>query len=311
MTYELYVINNRLSKTPEAYVQECETYYNSRVRKAADEIVCNFEYSPIVLLSGPSGSGKTTTAKKLADELRQLGLGAHIISLDNYFKTVDPLTAPRAPDGEIDFESPECLDLKLLNEHFAALGAGQEIRIPHFSFSRQARDDDRATQMKLGKNDIAVFEGIHALNENVTHDHPGAYKLYVSTLTDIIDNGQALIDGAGLRLLRRIVRDDFFRGADPQLTLKMWSNVRRGEKLNILPYKDSANLTIDSALPYEVSVMKQFAGEVYNKVPPHVENFEDLQHIVNAFYRFKDADPSFVPHDSILREFIGGSSFKY
>ena len=311
MTYELKVINNRLSNSPEAYVQECETYFNSRVRKAADEIFDNFDRSPIVLLSGPSGSGKTTTAKKLAGQLRRLGLGAQLISLDNYFKTVDPLTAPRAPDGDIDFESPLCLDMDLLNEHFEALDAGREIQIPHFSFSKQARTEEKSTPMKLGKNDIAIFEGIHALNERITHDHPGAYKLYISTLTDILDNGKALIDGAGLRLLRRIVRDDFFRGADPQFTLQMWGNVRRGEILNILPYKNLANMTIDSALPYEVSIMKQFAGDIIEKIPSHAENFDDLENIVTALKRFVDTDPSFVPSNSILREFIGGSSFEY
>jgi uridine kinase len=311
MTYELYVINNRIGNTPEAYVNECETYFNSRVRKAADEIVYNIDRSPIVLLSGPSGSGKTTTSKKLAGELKRLGLGAYNISLDNYFKTVDPLTAPRTPAGEIDYESPLCLDMELLNEHFKDLAAGREIRVPHFSFSHQARIEGKYTDIKLGKNEIAVFEGIHALNECITHDNPGAYKLYISTLTDIIDNGKDLIDGAGLRLLRRIVRDDFFPGADPQYTLKMWSNGRRGETLNILPYKDQADMTIDSALPYEVSVMKQFTGGLFEKVPSHVEKFDDLEHIMNAFPRFLDVDPSFVPSDSILREFIGGSSFEY
>ena len=311
MTYELYVINNRISNTPEAYVQECEIYFDSRVRKAANDIIYNIDQSPIVLLSGPSGSGKTTTSKKLAKQLGRLGINAYNISLDNYFNTVDPLTAPRTPDGDIDYESPLCLDMDLLNEHFETLDAGKDIQIPHFSFVNQARDADNHTQMKLGKNEIAIFEGIHALNESITHDHPGAYKMFVSTLTDIIDNGKDLIDGAGLRLLRRIVRDDAFRGTDPQLTLKMWSNVRRGEIVNILPYKDQANMTIDSALPYEVSVMKQFTGDIFKKVPPHVENFDDLQHIMNAFKRFKGVDPSIVPADSILREFIGGGSFKY
>ncbi len=311
MTYELYVINNRISITPEAYVQECETYFNSTIGKAAENILNNIDKSPIVLLSGPSGSGKTTTSKKLSAELKRLGVNAYNISLDNYFKTVDPLTAPRTPTGDIDFESPQCLDMELLNQHFRDLNAGKEIRIPHFSFPTQARIEGRHTEIRLAKNEIAVFEGIHALNKNITGDHTGAYKIYVSTHTDIIDNGKDLIDGAGLRLLRRIVRDDFFRGADPQFTLKMWSNVRRGEVMNILPYKNQANMTIDSVLPYEVSVMKQFTGGIFDKVSPNVENFEDLQHIVNAFDRFMDLDPSYVPADSILREFIGGSCFEY
>jgi uridine kinase len=311
MTYELYVINNRLYDTPEEYVLECEAYYNSRVRKAANEIVYNIDQSHIVLLSGPSGSGKTTTAIKLVRELKALGLGAYYISLDNYFLTINPKTAPRTPSGEIDYESPQCLDMDLLKRHFQALAEGEEIRIPHFSFANQARMENKYTPMKLGRNEIAVFEGIHALNDYVTYGNPDAYKIYVSTLTDIVDNGSALIDGAGLRLLRRIVRDDFFRGADPEFTLKMWTNIRRGEVINILPYRDKANMTIDSVLPYEVSVMKQFTGDVFEKVPTHVENFYDLEHIVNAFNRFRNVNPEFVPADSLLREFIGGSAFTY
>lgn len=310
MTYELSVINNRIKNTPRAYVLECEKYLNSRIAKAANEIVNNIDRSPIVLLSGPSGSGKTTTSKKLAKELKRLGINAHNISLDNYFVTVDPSTAPRTPDGEIDYESPACLDMALLNRHFRELAAGEEIGIPQFSFIRQAREET-VTPMKLGRNDIAIFEGIHALNEQMTSENPGAYRLYVSTQTDIVDNGEPLIDGPGLRLLRRIVRDDFFRGADPAFTLEMWDNVRRGEKLNIRPYMDSANMKIDTALPYEVSVMKKYADKVCANVDPNVQNFEDLEHIMNAFHRFNDIDPAFVPPDSILREFIGGSAFDY
>lgn len=293
------------------YVLESEKYFNSRIRKAADEIFNNIDLSPIVLLSGPSGSGKTTTAKKLANELKRLGIKAENISLDNYFRTVDPATAPRTPAGDIDYESPSCLDMSLLNEHFRLLSAGEEIRIPHFSFAQQHRSPDKNTPMKLDKNEIAIFEGIHALNECITHEHPSAYRVFVSTLTDISDKGSPLIDSNGMRLVRRIVRDDYFRGADPQFTLKMWDNIRRGEMLNILPYKDSANISIDSALPYEISVMKQFTGDVFDKVPENAEHFDVLQQILSAFKRFEAINPAYVPPDSILREFIGGSIFEY
>lgn len=311
MIYDLSIINYRITTTPMEYVLESEKYFNSRIRKAADEIFNNIDQSPIVLLSGPSGSGKTTTAKKLAIALKQLGMNVDNISLDNYFLTVDPLTAPRTPTGDIDYESPSCLDMDLLNDHFRKLAAGEEIQIPHFSFAHQARDPNKVTPMKLDKNEIAIFEGIHALNECITSEHPAAFKLYVSTLTDIEDKGSVLIDSNGMRLVRRIVRDDYFRGADPQFTLKMWDNVRRGEVLNILPYKDSANFTIDSAMPYEISVMKQFTGGVFDKVPENSEHFGVLQQVLGAFNRFEAINPAYVPPDSILREFIGGSAFEY
>jgi uridine kinase len=311
MIYDLTTINKLITKSPVDYVLESEKYFNSRVRKTADEIYNNIDQSHIVLLSGPSGSGKTTTAKKLAKEIIRLGLKADIISLDNYFLTVDPLTAPRTPMGEIDYESPLCLDMALLNEHFQMLAAGKEIQIPYFNFSQQARIEGRTTPMRLDNDEIAIFEGIHALNESITSEHPAAYRLYISTLTDIAEKGDVLIDSNGLRLVRRIVRDDYFRGADPHFTLKMWENVRRGEVENILPYKDTAHMTIDSALPYEISVMKQFAGDVFNKIPEESGHYDIIRHILDAFRLFKDIDPELVPPDSILREFIGGSAFEY
>ena len=217
MIYDLNTLNRLISSDPTGYIAGCEKFFNSRVRKAADEIVNNLDQSPIVLLSGPSASGKTTTSKKLTTELKALGLNAITISLDNYFLTVDPETAPRTQTGELDRESPACLDTRLLNRHFHMLAAGKEIQIPHFDFARQKRDPDRHTPARLGKNDIAVFEGIHALNDSFTAEHPKAYRLYVSTMSDITDKGKILISSTTLRLIRRIVRDDYFRGADPSL----------------------------------------------------------------------------------------------
>ena len=311
MEFDLTTINKRIDTMPQEYIQESEEYFTSRMRRASDEIFYNLDESPIVLLSGPSASGKTTASKKLANELKRLGINAVSVSLDNYFITVDPETSPRTSTGEIDRESPKCLDMDLLNKHFHMLSAGEQIQIPHFSFSHQARDPERTTPMKLGNNEIAVFEGIHALNECITHEHPRAYKIYVSTMTDIMDHGELLIDRAGLRLVRRIVRDDYFRGADPQVTLEMWANIRRGELQNILPYKDAADMAVDSALPYEISVMKQFTGDLFDRIPKDTEQYDVLRQILNAFRLFITVDPAFVPADSLLREFIGGSCFEY
>ena len=311
MEFDLSIINKRIGTMAGEYVRESEEYFTSRMRRAADQIIYNMDESPIVLLSGPSASGKTTASKKLTNELRRLGIEAVSVSLDNYFVTVDPETAPRTPAGEIDYESPLCLDMPLLNRHFDMLTAGEEINIPRFDFARQIRDPEHTTPMRLGRNTIAVFEGIHALNGTIANEHPNAYKIYVSTMTDITDHGDLLIDRAGLRLVRRIVRDSYFRGADPQFTLQMWDNVRRGELMNILPYKDTANMAIDSALPYEISIMKQFTGDLSDKIPKNTEHYEVLRQVLSAFRLFMTIDPVLVPSDSILREFIGGSCFEY
>lgn len=311
MAYERAVINEQISIAPLDFVQDCEKHYSQTISTTAEEIFKNRDRSAIVLLSGPSGSGKTTTAKRITAELKLHGINAYTVSLDNYFVTVDPQKAPRAPDGDIDYESPACLDLKLLGNHFSVLANGGEVQIPHFSFAQQQRIPERSTPMKLGKNDVVIIEGIHALNECITSEHTSAYKLYVSTLSDIVDQGAVIIKGSDLRLVRRLVRDDFFRGADPQMTLGMWDNIQRGEKLNIIPYKDSADRKIDSALPYEICVLRHYADELFKKVPENAEHFETLKEIVGAYRLFNKIDPSVVPPNSILREFIGGSAFKY
>ncbi len=311
MSYKLSSINDRITQDPIQFVQECEEAYNKKIVQAAESIHKNMDRSSIVLLSGPSGSGKTTTAKKITKALHQLGIEAQNVSLDNYFKTVDPKTAPKTPQGEIDFESPDCLDMQLLNTHFKKLDAGEEIRIPHFDFTRQERRTDRYDSLQLGSNEIAIFEGIHALNDCITYELPAAFFMFVSPISNIEDQGGVLISGAQLRLMRRILRDSSYRGTGPEITLKMWSNIMRGERLNILPYKGTANMMIDSFLPYEVSVMKQFIVRFADHVSPKARNFDVFKDILDALAKFGEIDPSAVPSDSVLREFIGGSAFKY
>ena len=180
MAYQLQEINRRIQSDVKEFLAECDQDYTQRVSLAADKILGNLENSPIVLLSGPSGSGKTTTALKIAEELRRRGVGSHAVALDNYFKTLNPRTAPRTPEGDIDYESPQCLDMDLLDRHFTALSHGEEILVPKFEFARQMRNDSLGTPLKLEKNEIAIFEGIHALNDDIAGRHPEAAKLYIS-----------------------------------------------------------------------------------------------------------------------------------
>ena len=180
MAYQLREINRRIQSDVTEFLAECDENYAQRVSLAADKILSNLERSPIVLLSGPSGSGKTTTALKIAEELRRRGVNSHAVAMDDYFLTPNPATAPRTPEGSIDYESPLCLDMDLLSDHFAALSRGEEILVPRFEFVRQMRNDSLGAPLRLEKNEIAIFEGIHALNDQIAGRHPEAAKLYIS-----------------------------------------------------------------------------------------------------------------------------------
>ena len=311
MAYQLQEINRRIQTDVQEFLAECDDNYAQRVSLAADKILTNLERSPIVLLSGPSGSGKTTTAMKIAEELQRRGVNTHAVAMDNYFHTINPRTAPRTPEGDIDFESPLCLDMDLLDRHFTALANGEEIFIPKYEFARHMRNDSRATPLKLGKNEIVVFEGIHALNDDIAGRHPEATKLYISARSNVNEGSVLRFKGTWMRLTRRAVRDYNFRGTDVEDTLEMWANVRRGEKLYISPYKNRADIIFDSSLPYEVSVMKNYALPLLQAVPEENVRRAELLELIEAFQYFEPIDPELVDKDSLLREFIGGGSYKY
>ncbi len=311
MAYQLQEINKRIRTDVTEFLAECDQAYTQRVSLAADRILSNLEHSPIVLLSGPSGSGKTTTALKIAEELRRRGVNSHAVAMDNYFKTIDRRTAPRTPDGELDYESPLCLDMDLLDAHFTALSAGEEILIPKFEFARQMRNDAAGIPLRLGKNEIAIFEGIHALNDDIAGRHPEATKLYISARSNVNEGAVLRFKGTWMRLTRRAVRDYQFRGTDVAQTLDMWANVRRGEKLYISPFKNRADIMFDSSLPYEVSVMRNFAAPILKSVPEGNERYEEMMELVAAFDHFEPIDPALVAGDALLREFIGGGTYKY
>ena len=311
MAYQLQEINKRIKTDVEEFLAECDQAYAQRVSLAADKILANLERSPIVLLSGPSGSGKTTTAMKIAEELRRRGVNSHAVALDNYFKTMNRRTAPRTPEGDIDYESPLCMDMELLDQHFTALSAGEEILVPRFEFARQMRNDSLGIPLKLEKNEIAIFEGIHALNDDIAGRHPEATKLYISARSNVNEGAVLRFKGTWMRLTRRAVRDYNFRGTDVAETLEMWANVRRGEKLYISPFKNRADVIFDSSLPYEVSVMRNYALPLLRAVPEENDRHDELLELIDAFQFFEPIDPKLVARDSLIREFIGGGSYKY
>ena len=311
MAYQLQEINKRIRSDVVEFMAECDENYAQRVSLAADKILTNLENSPIVLLSGPSGSGKTTTAMKIAEELQRRGVNTHAVAMDNYFKTLNHKTAPRTPEGDIDYESPLCLDMDLLDQHFTLLSKGEEILIPKFEFARQMRNDSMGRPLRLKKNEIAIFEGIHALNDDIAGRHPEATNLYISARSNINDGATLRFKGTWMRLTRRAVRDYNFRGTDVAETLDMWANVRRGEKLYISPFKNRADIVFDSSFPYEVSVMKNYALPLLQAVPQENARRTELLELIDAFQFFEPIDPELVAKDSLLREFIGGGSYKY
>ena len=311
MAYQLTDINRRILADAAGFVAECDQTYQDRVDHAAETIISRMDQSPIVLLSGPSGSGKTTTALKIEQALEKRGVETHTVSMDNYFRTLDRRTAPRTPEGDIDYESPKCMDMELLDEHFTKLSRGETVLVPHFEFARQMRNDYRATPLRLGKNEVAIFEGIHALNDDIAGRHPEATELYISARSNVMEGDALRFKGTWMRLTRRAVRDHNFRGTGVTETMDMWANVRRGEKLYISPFKDRADIKLDSSLAYEVSVMKNYATPLLAAVPEENARRTELLDLMHAFDYFEPIDPALVPEESLIREFIGGGSYKY
>lgn len=311
MNYSLQDINFKTVSDPKGFLEECDALYHDRVVEAADKIIGNLHRSPIVLLCGPSGSGKTTTSMKLAEELERRGIGTHYVGMDDYFNTVDPKTVPRTPEGDMDLESPLCLDMDLLNEHFTKLAKGERIFVPKYEFARQMRVLEPGKTIQLKKDEMVIFEGIHAFNSMITDVHPEAFKLYISASSNVELGGITLYKSTWFRLVRRLVRDYNFRGSDAQETMRMWANVRRGEQTNISPFKNKADFRFDTAFAYEPAVFNETATKLFQSVPEGIERFDELRQVLPALQLFGVIDNDLVAPDAMIREFIGGGIYNY
>ena len=308
MPYSLTRLNEAVRSDPGAFARKCDAAFAKKVENAASRIAEHRRESRVILLSGPSGSGKTTTALKIEERLRSMGIETHTISMDDYFKTMDPETAPRNRYGEIDFESPFFLDVDLLNHHFAMLDRGETIHVPKYEFARQMRSDIMCHPLRLGPDDLAIFEGIHALNDIIVGKNPHAFRLYIAARSNLVDDeGKVVFQHAWLRLCRRIVRDYKFRGSDASFTLKMWANVRRGEKLYISPYKENADLMFDSSLAFEFSVLKPFVVPLLEAIP--AGKYDVVDDMLKGFGQIEALDEKYVAPNSLAREFLGGSTY--
>lgn len=261
-----------------------------------------------VMIAGPSSSGKTTFSHRLSIQLRSLGLNPHPIGLDNYYK--DRELAPKNPDGTYDLECLEALDVALFNQQMPALLNGETVSLPEFNF-KTGKSERRGRLLTLGKEDILVIEGIHGLNDALSYSLPkeSKFKVYISALTELnldLHNRISTTDG---RLLRRIVRDARTRGTSAKETIAMWPSVRRGEENYIFPFQEDADYMFNSALIYELSVLKQYAEPLLFGIPEESEEWLEAKRLLKFLDYFLGIPTENIPKNSILREFIGGSCF--
>jgi len=305
MKYTLASITEH-SETPVEFVAACEKQYEDKVLSCAKALADKSETAPIILLAGPSGSGKTTTAMKLRHNILHMGHDCQVVSMDDYFKTVNLGTHPRNSKGDIDFESPLCLDIPLFIEHIGRLREGKSVKIPHFDFPNQRRHPDMYTELTIPKGGICIFEGIHALNPMFSEGlDVFTQKIYVSARANIRDNGAALFKGTWVRFLRRMIRDSNFRGWDPSRTMAVWGMVRNGEKKYISPYKDLAQFQIDTHMQYELCMLRDTAMSLLEDVPKGIDREAELKSIYPALEKFPEISLNLLPGHSLLREFLG------
>ncbi len=262
----------------------------------------------VVMLSGPSSSGKTTSSYRLSVQLRVMGLEPVIIGMDNYF--VNRVDTPLDEKGRYDYERLESIDVLLLNQQINELIMGNEVEIPHYNFVKGEREYI-GNVLKLKSNSVLVIEGIHALNPEATSaiDRDKIFKIYVSALTSISLDNMSYVSTTDNRLLRRMVRDNQFRGSSALETLKRWGSVRNGEEKYIFPFQNEADFQFNSALFYEIGVLKHYAEPLLMGVPRDTEEYGEAKRLCNLLEFFTPIPASLVPSSSLLKEFIGGSSF--
>ncbi len=290
-------------------INVCEALQEKKISRIADDIASR-KGVKLVLLAGPSSSGKTTTCKRLSVQLLANGIKPLQISLDDYF--VDRHHTPKDENGEYDYESIYALDLKLINEQFKALFRGEEVELPKYNFQTGTREKS-GNKLKMEPNNVLVVEGIHALNPKLTEQIPEEqkYRVYVSALTTILLDNHNYIPTTDNRLLRRIVRDYKYRGVNARETIHRWPSVRNGENKWIFPNQENADAMFNSAMLFELAVLKVQAEPLLQDVPENCEEYSEARRLLHFLRYFQSISPKDIPPTSLLREFLGGSSFHY
>ena len=286
-----------------------EALQEKKIAQIADEIA-NRKGAKLVLLAGPSSSGKTTTCKRLSVQLLANGLKPLQISLDDYFINRDE--TPKDASGEYDYESIYALNLDLINRQFNALFRGEEVELPKYNF-QQGKSEKSGKRLKMTDNNVLVVEGIHALNPELTAQIPEQqkFRVYASALTTILLDDHNYIPTTDNRLLRRIVRDNKYRGISAQDTIHRWPSVRAGENKWIFPYQENADAVFNTAMLFELAVLKTQAEPLLEQVPETSPEYSEAYRLLKFLKYFKPISNRDIPPTSLLREFLGGSSFKY
>lgn len=298
------------SKKVSELIQISEALQEKKLAYIADNISNRKEHPRLILISGPSSSGKTTFAQRLAVQLKVAGLKPVTLSLDNYF--VDREFTPKDENGEYNFEALEALDVQLLNDNLLSLFKGEEVDLPKFSFQTGKREYT-GSKLRIDDKTIIIAEGIHALNPNLTPkiNNADKFKIYVSALTTVSLDNHNRIPTTDTRLVRRVVRDFRYRGYSALDTINRWQSVRKGEEKYIYPYQENADAMFNTAVHYEAGVLKRYVEPILREVPPNTEAYREARRLLKFFSYIVPIPDEEIPPTSILREFLGGSSFKY
>ncbi len=291
-------------------IKVSEALHEKKVAEIANMIYERRDKVKTVLIAGPSASGKTTFSKRLSVQLAVNGLHPYMISLDDYF--VDREKTPRDEHGEYDFESLQAIDIEFFNQQLLELFDGKEIELPKFDFGHGQRMYS-GKKLKLEGTDILIVEGIHGMNPNlIPHIKPeNTFKIFLSALTQISFDDHNYIPTTDNRLIRRMIRDAKYRGYSAADTISRWASVRKGEDKNIFPYQENADVMFNSALIYELAVLKKYAEPLLKSVPEYMPEYSESNRLLKFMSYFLPADDQEIPPTSVIREFLGGSSFSY